>query len=136
MSPEYWGFQVRADSPAIDSGDPASPPCYDCSGATFVVKSPDLDNSLPDSWRYSSGQGSPGADYSGYVCVEDAEPVGFLFGQNFPNPFNPIMTIVFSLPEAGYTELAIYSITGWKVRMLVSGNMTAGYYSVILDFRD
>jgi ligand-binding sensor domain-containing protein len=55
---------------------------------------------------------------------------------NRPNPFNPSTTIEFTLPEAGRAELAVYDITGRKVRTLVSGFGKNGKYATVWDGRD
>lgn len=51
----------------------------------------------------------------------------------YPNPFNPSTTITFSLPETGRAELAVYSLTGQKIRTLLSGQMRAGTRAVGWD---
>ncbi|NNE43530.1 MAG: family 16 glycosylhydrolase [Gemmatimonadetes bacterium] len=50
--------------------------------------------------------------------------------QNAPNPFAPRTTIEFELPRAGTVELAIYDVTGRRVRTLVDGVRTAGSHRV------
>ena len=50
-----------------------------------------------------------------------------------PNPFNPSTTISFSIPNAGRAQLSVYSITGQKVRTLLSGPMTTGMHSAVWD---
>lgn len=52
---------------------------------------------------------------------------------NYPNPFNPSTTISFSLPETGKATLAIYNISGQKVRELVSSTLAAGKHNVVWD---
>jgi hypothetical protein len=47
-----------------------------------------------------------------------------------PNPFNPSTTISFTLSAPGMATLSVYSITGRKVRELVSGQMAAGRHTV------
>ena len=68
--------------------------------------------------------------------VADASPLGFALTGNYPNPFNPTTTISFTLPSTGTANLAVYSITGQKIRDLVNGPMSAGAHSIVWDGRD
>ena len=54
-------------------------------------------------------------------------PAEFALAQNFPNPFNPSTTIAFQLGLPSQVELAIYSISGQRVRTLISGSLPAGH---------
>ncbi len=63
-------------------------------------------------------------------------PLEFALTGNHPNPFNPSTTISFALPRGGQATLAVYDITGKRVRTLVSGFMTAGAHSAIWNGRD
>jgi hypothetical protein len=54
----------------------------------------------------------------------------------FPNPFNPVTTIRFSLPQAGEVTLAVYNINGRWMRDLTQRRYDAGTYSVTFDGRD
>jgi len=49
----------------------------------------------------------------------------------FPNPFNSITTIRYSLPEASSMKLSVRDLTGRKVVVLASGNREAGVHSAI-----
>jgi flagellar hook assembly protein FlgD len=49
---------------------------------------------------------------------------------NFPNPFNPVTNIVYSLPEASTLKLNIYNSAGQRVRSLVNEFSPAGVHSV------
>jgi hypothetical protein len=60
-------------------------------------------------------------------------PINFILMQNYPNPFNPSTTIKFRLPRDIYTTISIYSITGAKVKNLMSGFMREGFHSVGWD---
>jgi len=53
--------------------------------------------------------------------------------QNYPNPFNPTTTIDFELPMEGVVSLALYDVTGRKVRDLVNRIHPAGYHTVIIQ---
>ncbi|MBU1919254.1 T9SS type A sorting domain-containing protein, partial [bacterium] len=54
----------------------------------------------------------------------------YLTARNYPNPFNPVTTIEFSIPSAGQVGLAVYDITGREVASLVNGNLSAGIHAV------
>jgi photosystem II stability/assembly factor-like uncharacterized protein len=70
------------------------------------------------------------------VAVDTENPASFTLRQNSPNPFNPFTTISYTLSQSGATNLSVYSITGQKVRTLVSGPLTAGTHTAIWDGRD
>jgi T5SS/PEP-CTERM-associated repeat protein len=53
--------------------------------------------------------------------------------QNFPNPFNPVTTIAFDLPESARTSLIVFDAVGREVRRLVDGVRPAGRHQVVLD---
>ncbi len=58
-------------------------------------------------------------------------PREFNLDTAYPNPFNPITNINFTLPfESGIT-LEVYDMQGRIIEVLVSGDMKPGYHSVI-----
>ncbi len=52
---------------------------------------------------------------------------------NYPNPFNPSTTINYQLPKNGFVTIKVFDLLGKEVATLVSGNKSAGYYSVSFD---
>ena len=48
---------------------------------------------------------------------------------NYPNPFNPVTTMLYDLPETGHTRLIIYDLLGREVHVLIDKVMNPGYYS-------
>ncbi|MDG5766801.1 T9SS type A sorting domain-containing protein [Balneolales bacterium ANBcel1] len=53
--------------------------------------------------------------------------------RNYPNPYNPVTTIQFELPEQVDVRLTVYDILGRRVAVLVSDKMTAGTHTVQFD---
>ena len=51
----------------------------------------------------------------------------------YPNPFNPITTITFSLPKASQVKTEVYDLTGRFVTVLCDRHYPAGTYSVQFD---
>ena len=51
----------------------------------------------------------------------------------YPNLFNPITTISFSLPEASQVILRVYDVQGQVVARLVNGWQDAGSHNVAFD---
>ena len=54
-------------------------------------------------------------------------PISYKIHQNHPNPFNPVTTIRYDLPEDGLVNITIYDMMGRQISTLVSGQQTAGY---------
>lgn len=50
-----------------------------------------------------------------------------------PNPFNPVTTLNFALPEAGRVNLNVYNLSGQRVASLVDGYRNAGNHEVTWD---
>lgn len=80
--------------------------------------------------------GEPLEDESINTLVSDDNPAPLSLLHNHPNPFNPSTTLSFTLPDPGRVLLAVYDITGRKVRTLVSESWRAGSHTVIWDGRD
>jgi hypothetical protein len=59
----------------------------------------------------------------------------FLY-QNFPNPFNPVTTINFELPERQFVNMAVYDVLGQKVRTIVNEIKNAGRHTTTFDVQD
>ena len=55
---------------------------------------------------------------------------------NYPNPFNPLTTIAYDLPQESQVMLTIYDILGREVIRLVDERQPAGIQKVIWDGRD
>ena len=63
-------------------------------------------------------------------------PTEFALHNNYPNPFNPVTTINYDLPQEGTVRLIIYDVMGREVTRLVNGFTPAGYHSVRWDAKN
>lgn len=52
---------------------------------------------------------------------------------NYPNPFNPMTTIAYSLPRDTSVRLQVYNVRGQLVRNLVDGEQSAGRHEIVFD---
>lgn len=66
------------------------------------------------------------------VEARDITPESFTLS-HYPNPFNPVTNIVFSLPEQSHVTLEVYDIRGRLVSTLVNESMNPGTYTRSFD---
>ncbi len=71
--------------------------------------------------------------YSDEVEVTIDVPTEFAMSQNYPNPFNPSTKVDYQLAMDAKVTIELYSITGEKVVTLLSQELEAGYYSMMID---
>jgi hypothetical protein len=114
MSAASGDFRLRAGSPCVNSGDPASPL--------------ETDGTRADMGAFS---------LLGSVVVAESEtsPPFALF-QNAPNPFNPSTAIRFSTPDAAAVDLGVFSVDGRLVRTLANRSLSAGQQEIVWDGLD
>ena len=60
-------------------------------------------------------------------------PGEFALKHNYPNPFNPMTTIPFDLPEASRVQIHIYDLSGRQVAVVASGQYSAGSHMVTFN---
>lgn len=69
--------------------------------------------------------------------TEEQQPIVYSLLQSYPNPFNPMTTIRFDLPEPTVVNLRIYDITGREVAAIIGGvEYNPGQHDVIWNGRD
>lgn len=88
------------------------------------------------------GNGSPTDDFIWSFTVEPVTGIDNELGnipqenslaQNHPNPFNPITSIEFAIPEESEISLTVFDINGRVVEILAAGIFRAGYHTVDWD---
>lgn len=57
-------------------------------------------------------------------------PKDFSLSNNYPNPFNPVTNIKYSIPKQSKVSVVIYNILGKRIKELVNEYKTPGHYSV------
>jgi hypothetical protein len=62
---------------------------------------------------------------------EQSIPNVYVLYENYPNPFNPVTTLRYDLPENGHVNITMYDMLGRQVKTLINHTQDAGYRSVI-----
>ncbi len=102
----------------------------------------DLERARNDVVYSHQGNRNPFIDHPEWVAVllavaaQNPEPAPIALHQNYPNPFNPKTTIAFEIDRPREVELAVYSITGKRIRTLLDESRGAGQHEVVWDGRD
>ncbi len=70
------------------------------------------------------------------VDEEAKVPLIYSLVQNFPNPFNPVTNIAYSLAGREHVHIAVYDVSGRRVRILVDEVQEPNRYQITWDGRD
>ncbi|MBC8277219.1 MAG: T9SS type A sorting domain-containing protein [FCB group bacterium] len=114
VDPENGSYNLQADSPCIDAGDPESP--YD------------PDSTIADIGAFYFDQSLNVRRIPDYISATQ-----FSLSPAYPNPFNPATKFNFTLPVAGEVSLSVYDISGRTVGRLINGRMNAGLHEIAFD---
>jgi hypothetical protein len=75
-----------------------------------------------------------------YVEYNSAEDEGLILvtelSGNYPNPFNPVTTIQFSISIPGHVQLDIYNVKGQLVKTLVNASLEPDRYKLTWEGTD
>ena len=64
---------------------------------------------------------------------DDVNSKSFVIYQNWPNPFNAVTMIAYSLSKPGNTKLIVYDLQGHEIVKLIDGYVESGNHSVSWD---
>ena len=62
--------------------------------------------------------------------IDENLPITYNLNNAYPNPFNPVTTLRYDLPEDANVNITIYDMMGRQISTLVSSQQNAGYKSV------
>lgn len=116
VNAEDGNFHLRDGSPAIDTGVDI--------GIPYLGLAPDLG-------AYETGLSST-SDKNSTI----KNRAWFNLEQNYPNPFNSLTKIRYSLPSTVDVDLAVFNISGWRIKTLVHEKQIAGQKSVKWNGKD
>ena len=51
----------------------------------------------------------------------------------YPNPFNPVTSISYTLSDMDHVILSVYNLTGQLIETLVNDQQNAGIYTLVWD---
>jgi len=54
----------------------------------------------------------------------------YVLTQNYLNPFNPITTIKYQIPEMSFITIKIYDVLGYEISIIVNKDKPAGKYYI------
>jgi len=109
--------------------------CQDSTACNYDATATDSgDCTHPETYYNCDGTCITDTDGDG-VCDElsindKLIPVDYNVNTIYPNPFNPITTISFSIPQSGMVSLKVYDITGRVTTTLKDEYMSVGYYNI------
>jgi endonuclease/exonuclease/phosphatase family metal-dependent hydrolase len=110
------------------------------SGASMYLKNVELDNNVDTSWAMSDMEyglgdlGTPGRAWDDSLStsndIDFGLPQTLVLHPSYPNPFNPITTIKFSVETFHATSISIYNLTGRLVETLIKDEIPVGNYEI------
>ena len=126
-------------------------PCFIGSGSypfSLDFDSPCIDNGTPSGWLVPSVFNTVIDDLLGYDHYGSNYDIGYyewmgvgssneeieiikISLSNYPNPFNPVTTILFSIPQESEVKLIVYNIKGQDVKTLINHTCEIGINTAI-----
>lgn len=67
------------------------------------------------------------------ITSSEQIPEEYYLSNAFPNPFNPVTQIKFSIPKDGFVTLKVFDILGREVATLINEDKSAGAYTANFD---
>jgi len=126
-------FSLRTESPCVDAftGDTSGYgfPLWDILGSERVWDGDDDGLAYIDIGAYEFG--APPCE--GSCSMPPILPDRLQILRNYPNPFNPMTTIEFTLPDPGEIRLEVFNLLGERVTVLADNHYNTGVHQFYLD---
>ena len=117
-----WDMSVDGTGTWIGDGTLNGNLKFDSMQLTHVVGQPNIGHYIVDDLRLVS------REYLDAVSSPEM-PTEMILGTNYPNPFNPVTAVPFSLPEASDVRVSVYDLKGQEVDILFQGHLPAGQHT-------
>ncbi|NOZ07605.1 MAG: T9SS type A sorting domain-containing protein [FCB group bacterium] len=117
LLPENWQMAYNDDTILIYSlsgADLGNLPLFEYSGELEIT-----DNIIAD-WNGNRQT----------ALVNMALPDGYIVGSAYPNPFNPVTTLAYSLEKDALVQIEVYNMLGKRVAVLADDYQSAGAYQL------
>ncbi|SVA72075.1 uncharacterized protein METZ01_LOCUS124929 [marine metagenome] len=83
-----------------------------------------------ESWTYFSSP-TPGApNIESLQLQNELIPKSFTVFPAYPNPFNPVTTLSYDIPNKGFVDVTVYDMMGRAIKNLVRSDQSYGYNSI------
>lgn len=86
--------------------------------------------------RFIEGDGSEHYSHEILLSLGGVTPYEFALDQNFPNPFNPVTTIRYTVPQTGDVRLYVTDAKGTTLATLVNEKQLAGSHTTHFSAAD
>ena len=143
FNPDYvFEFRISLDSilidddvrlvPANGTRTPFEPMIHDNDGGTWegqLTLSTTNDDNAHSTCEVWSNTWIGDRSTLGIDGDDGIIPYEFALFNNYPNPFNPVTTIKFSIPETQQVTLKIYNLMGREVVTLIDQELHPGYHT-------
>ncbi len=130
----YNSDNVLIDSVHYGNSNPW-PELANGGGYSLILKSPELDNDLPENWApfFNGSPGRNNNEVTGIPEIPDNEMWQHKIDQNYPNPCSSVTTLSYTLKSQGYVSIKVFDISGNEVLTVVSEDQSPDLYSVTLN---
>ncbi|MBT7377109.1 MAG: T9SS type A sorting domain-containing protein, partial [Candidatus Marinimicrobia bacterium] len=128
------GTQIVDDECGVCDGDNST--CLDCAevpnGDALVDMCETCDDDPSNDCVQDCNFEWGGGDLS-CLSIENQIPENFSINKIYPNPFNPVVNIEYSLATSDLVNISIYDLNGQMVDQLFSEHQTVGNYHMTWD---